>query len=483
MDIYDWLAVVERCVPSRKERAVVRMELFDHYSDREAALLDAGMEPRQAAKKALDAMGDPDETGRLLRAVHNPWLGRLLVLARILLILAVIVGLFHMTDLKDFVSNQISLRRELARYRDVRAAFSEENPAAVRVGTCETEARLGDYRITVWAAGECSTADYFTAVDPFEQEELYVVLRFAAPPWRTAENVQFWLEDELGGVYQVDYYGALNRGLPIPDRRRTGMQGEDEGNARLQCQWLGQDLTASYYLLIIKGSVDAESWSGADRAEVHVWMGGEERVLPVTLGPREIIGEPFDPATEDVDAIAETMLGELGEKATGATLSLREGAADPVSRGGFEVWVPRARERFWLKAPSDGETGKGTPLSREEWEALTPEEQAASGQTVVGKFEYVIALRGPLERLPLTKAELDPLLTLTGAEGTAYPLRGTAAIWDGATFLRWHCRRQDLIVFDLYVYIEDPSEVYTLTCTLDGETFPLRIVMEEEAGQ
>lgn len=93
MYINEWVKIAEKYVPSRKDRAVIREELMDHYTDRYDALRSTGLSFKEASKRALAAMGDPDDTGRLLRMVHKPWLTWALRLTRIGLILLILIAL------------------------------------------------------------------------------------------------------------------------------------------------------------------------------------------------------------------------------------------------------------------------------------------------------------------------------------------------------------------------------------------------------
>lgn len=467
--------------PDRKR---VRQELTDHYLDRRDELHARGLSWWDAELAAVEALGDPVETGRLLRAVHKPWLGWLLRLARVLLFAVLLIGLIHVSDLNHYISGQISLRKELAQYEDPRAYFAAQTPAAVEVGRSGAEVQLGDYRISVFAAGNCPVVRRIDDA-PYAPTVVYAVLRFAAPPWRRASEAdfRFWVEDELGCVYLTDYTAW---DLPLSAANRVGMLTENERYNKLDLRYMGQDLTAGYYLLEIYNSYN-EGYSGAKHMEIHILMGLEELVFPVTFGPRELIGDLFSAPPEDVSAAAEAMLEPLTEDGQTEVRYLREGTADPIPRGDCEAWVPCAREALWYHTnltaiPWDREqTAKGV------WSWQPTEDLQRFDMDVTAchaQLEFVLALRGPSEKLPLTNAELLSRLSLTGTDGTVYPLEAlpeTMGNSDDSLVNVWLDRYQDLVLYDVTLVIDSPSEVFDLTLALDGETVPLQIVMGEEA--
>ena len=66
-----------------KERESARQELLDHMEDHMDSLLAAGFSREEAERQAIAAMGDPEETAKLLRRAHQPVLTRLLQAARV----------------------------------------------------------------------------------------------------------------------------------------------------------------------------------------------------------------------------------------------------------------------------------------------------------------------------------------------------------------------------------------------------------------
>lgn len=460
--------------PDRKR---VRQELTDHYLDRRDELRARGLSWRDAELAAVEALGDPTETGRLLRAVHKPWLGWLLRIARVVLFIVLVIGVVHFSDLTGYVSGQISLRQWRERYLDYGADAA--TPIVLELGSSDAEAALGDYRISVYAAGNCPFVKWEEGV-LYYPTKAFAVLRFAAPPW-TSPEFSLWVEDDLGCVYLSGY---TERGLSAPAPDRVGMMTEDERYDKLTLQFMGQDLFASYYLLEIW---DNPGYSGARHMDIHVQMGNQERVLPVSFGPRKIIGEAFDAPPEDVTAWAEAWLDPLAEDDQTEIRYLREGSAEPVSGDGIEVSVPRAREGLWYRTnlveiPWDREAA---PKGEWRWQPTEELQQFDMDVTVChSELEFVLVLRGPSEKLPLTCAELLSRLSLTGSNGTVYPLAERPEVMGVSydpTWSLWMDRYEDLVLYDVTVVLDGPSEFFDLSLRLEDETVPLQIVMGEEA--
>ena len=74
-----------------KERESARQELLDHMEDHMDTLLAAGFSREEAERQAIAAMGDPEETAKLLRRAHQPVLTRLFQISRWMLLCALAI--------------------------------------------------------------------------------------------------------------------------------------------------------------------------------------------------------------------------------------------------------------------------------------------------------------------------------------------------------------------------------------------------------
>lgn len=75
----------------KPDRAAVEEELLAHLEDKaEAILREKDLTVYEAEQQALASMGDPDEVGRQLAAVHKPWLGYLWLWSRRVLVVCIV---------------------------------------------------------------------------------------------------------------------------------------------------------------------------------------------------------------------------------------------------------------------------------------------------------------------------------------------------------------------------------------------------------
>ena len=75
-----------------KERESARQELLDHMEDHMEALLSMGFSRYEAEQQAVAAMGNPEETAKLLQKAHQPILTRILQAARVMTICLAVVA-------------------------------------------------------------------------------------------------------------------------------------------------------------------------------------------------------------------------------------------------------------------------------------------------------------------------------------------------------------------------------------------------------
>lgn len=101
MAIYNrngWLDTAMAQVRSKPEHKAIRAELQGHLEDKEQYFVDKGMEPREAAKAAVEAMGDPVTVGKELDKAHPVWWAKLYTAAKAVIIILSIMMLFSIVD-------------------------------------------------------------------------------------------------------------------------------------------------------------------------------------------------------------------------------------------------------------------------------------------------------------------------------------------------------------------------------------------------
>lgn len=91
-DFQNWRATVVAQVRFKPDRAAIEQELTAHYEDHVRDLEWLEYPTELAEKRAVEAMGDPEEIGRSLDRVHKPWLGWLWKVSRILLVVLAITA-------------------------------------------------------------------------------------------------------------------------------------------------------------------------------------------------------------------------------------------------------------------------------------------------------------------------------------------------------------------------------------------------------
>ena len=144
-------AVTGIILPKARDRA--RQELLDHILDHEEALIAAGFSREEAQRQAVTAMGDADETAKLLRQAHQPVLTRMLQIFRwtaLMLAAAVVlqlaVSLFETHNLPErlWCIDPVNLYG----YDYFQTHELPEGITARRVADAEGSVDLGDYFLT-----------------------------------------------------------------------------------------------------------------------------------------------------------------------------------------------------------------------------------------------------------------------------------------------------------------------------------------------
>lgn len=87
-----WCREVIGQIRFKPDRDRVWDELQAHIEDRCEGMRERGMEADEAERRVVAAMGDPVEVGKELDKAHKPWLGRLWIFSKVLVIAAIIVS-------------------------------------------------------------------------------------------------------------------------------------------------------------------------------------------------------------------------------------------------------------------------------------------------------------------------------------------------------------------------------------------------------
>ncbi len=68
------------------DRKKIKKELMDHMEDLEQDFLSSELDVEKREKLICEEMGDPTVIGKVLNQIHNPWLGYLWLISRILML-------------------------------------------------------------------------------------------------------------------------------------------------------------------------------------------------------------------------------------------------------------------------------------------------------------------------------------------------------------------------------------------------------------
>lgn len=125
-----WCDAVTDQVRFRPDRRAIAAELTAHYQDHVQDLERVGYDWKLAQRRALAAMGDPEEVGRALDHVHKPWLGWLWIASRAVLVLTVIACLLSLPGTGSFfhmLKNTLFPPEDPGGYQAIAGSYSALN--------------------------------------------------------------------------------------------------------------------------------------------------------------------------------------------------------------------------------------------------------------------------------------------------------------------------------------------------------------------
>lgn len=234
----DWLKKAARPVYWPPDRRRVRRELRDHIDERVEGLQNRGLSLGDARRETLKRMGDPAETGALLRQVHQPWLGWALGIARIVaigLLLAVVVMLVS----GEYNLPRITKSHSVISSRSIDYGDYVENYTLVaeRSCSCSDKVQFGAFTVSCEEA-VCRYDQWERISKQTDRPELngeliqrnlgdtcYIRLRFTGAPWYDLpEHYSDLIRvvDDKGMEYQTEDADTLEKKISITGSR-TGL--------------------------------------------------------------------------------------------------------------------------------------------------------------------------------------------------------------------------------------------------------------------
>ena len=201
-----WLRDAVKYVKYPPDRRQVRLELYEHVASRRQDFLACGFSEEEADRRACEAMGDPEEVGKALAAVHKPFWGYVLCVIRFLLILFVLyAAVYTLRGGGGEVFNYPYLRV-------LKGEIDERVPEWISQSAADT---MGDYRFRLVKAGVTLTEPAEDA-RYFAERGTYLVLQLRTFTWDPDlgppqfDNGMLTVEDSGGKVYPAYARGELD---------------------------------------------------------------------------------------------------------------------------------------------------------------------------------------------------------------------------------------------------------------------------------
>ena len=240
--IYEWLDEACRPLRYKPDREAAYKELKDHYQDHREYLLEQGAYPGAAERQALEAMGDPAETGRLLSAAYQPvltffWrLSRwLLIVLAVLVVFAGVLRIVRRGDQKWFVKDpEDQILSSMAFYKD------EDPDTKIVEGHCGGTAELGEYKFTITRAISVRMKDPSRPGQYLDSVVLILKakgpLTLGAPP-----DMKYWVTAQDDKLVRYNNISAFGHDLP-----------DDEGYVHMN--YCFSSFGTHYYSVVITGT-------------------------------------------------------------------------------------------------------------------------------------------------------------------------------------------------------------------------------------
>ena len=192
-----WCRTASLHIRFKPDRAAVEAELLAHLEDKAEVLRQSGLSQERAAEQALASMGDADEVGRQLAAVHKPWLGYLWLWSRRALVVSLVVMLLLVSERFGSGALDLSLWNTQPRWwqgREAPGQVVELSP------DCRDESDGCTIKVpaaSVWY----DLADHSNGSAVEEMVTLYFTIEAAGQAGTVTAFRDFYAVDDLGNTY------------------------------------------------------------------------------------------------------------------------------------------------------------------------------------------------------------------------------------------------------------------------------------------
>jgi len=196
------------------DKAWVAEELRAHLEDRKEALMERGLEEREAERRAIESMGEAQAIADELAALHSPWPGWFWRASKIALWVAVIAAVVIMLDagfnfgkMITPIARHIQLNLYMdPDWRDLNAspeAAEHTREMVAQVERGDTAAAFG--RLWTVRSGRVLREHYYDTEGSEEAHTLYLNLWSLTPRLGDLLSDQvgrnLWVRDSLGNTY------------------------------------------------------------------------------------------------------------------------------------------------------------------------------------------------------------------------------------------------------------------------------------------
>ena len=141
-----WLRDAVGGIKYKPDRKRVEKELYEHLISRNEDFLAQGVPEREADELVVKAMGDPEETRRLLAEVYKPFWGYVVATLRTLVIIALLWAVFALIANRFFFLN-------------ISSYAPQEGTVIERTIPQSASVKCGDYRFRVLRASFARDAE------------------------------------------------------------------------------------------------------------------------------------------------------------------------------------------------------------------------------------------------------------------------------------------------------------------------------------
>ena len=203
-----WCELAASYIRFPPDRPAVEQELLEHLQDKVDDFVEHGMPKGEAERRAVQEMGEPRETGLLLRQIHKPYLGWVwkgtVWLVRVLLVIAVVWLLVAAFNLGFEVASDDMRFTGYNPFEDTHYEIKDSSSDRIFYSEPLVSDSSDGYQFTVQKVAYWE-GNHINAFGNWEESSSFSVLMTVTnfKPWAGRTDVPCWLHavDSLGNYY------------------------------------------------------------------------------------------------------------------------------------------------------------------------------------------------------------------------------------------------------------------------------------------